>query len=81
MGAGLVKCASTPNSAAGQLEGDPVRQAGGSGKGNSNKDRICCDLSHALGTGHDGHCHEFCYCDPAYPMFNNALLDKCIKFA
>ena len=81
MGAGLVKCASTPNSAASQLQGDPVRQAGGSGKGNSNEDKIRCDLCHAFGTGHDGYRCEFCYCDPANLMFNKALPDKRIKFA
>ena len=81
MGASLVKCALTPNGAAGWLQGEPVRQAGGSGKGNSNEDRFCCNLCHALGTGHEGHRHEFCYCDPANPMFNKVLLDKCIKFA
>ena len=81
MGAGLVKCVSTPNGAAGRLQGDPVRQAGGSGKGNSTEDRIRCDLCRALGTGHNEHHREFCYCDPANPMFNKALLDKRIKFA
>ena len=81
MGAGLVKCVWTPNGAAGQLQGDPVRQAGGSGKGNSNKDRIRCDLCRALGTGHDGHHCEFCYCDPANTMFNKAVLDKHVKCA
>ena len=80
MGAGLVKCALTPNGAASRLQGDPVRQAGGSGKGNSNEDRICCDLCCALGTGHDRHCRKFCYCEPANPMSNKALLDKRIKF-
>ena len=80
MGGGLVKCVSTPNGAAGWLQGDPVRQAGGSGKGNSTKDRISCDLCRALGTGHDGQNHEFCYCDPTNPMFNKLLLDKCVKF-
>ena len=80
MGTGLVKCVLTPNSAAGRLQGDPVRQAGGSGKGNSNEDRIHCNLCHALGTGHDGYCREFCYRDPANLMFNKVLLDKRIKF-
>ena len=81
MGAGLVKCVSTPDSAAGQLQRDPVRQAGGSGKGNSNEDRICCNLCRAMGTGHDGHYREFCYCNPANLMFNKVLLGKRIKFA
>ena len=78
MGAGLVKCASTPNNTAGQLQVDPVRQTGGSGKGYSTKDRICCDLCCALGTGY---CCAFCYCNPANPFFNKALLDKRVKLA
>lgn len=80
MGASLVKCVLTPNGAACQLQGDPVRQSGGSGKGSSTKDRIHCDLCHALGTGLDGHHCEFCYCNPANPIFNKALLDKHVKF-
>ena len=46
-----------------------------------NDREVCCDLCKALGTGHDGHHREFCYCDPANKVFNKDLLEKQIRFA
>ena len=42
---------------------------------------VCCDLCKALGTGHDGHHREFCFCDPANKVFKKDLLEKQIRFA
>lgn len=55
---------------------------GKSSKGGAFDDsKIRCDLCRALGTGHDGHRREWCYCDPANRMFKRELLEKRIKFA